>query len=193
MSEKEVLALFKKEKALLSGHFLLSSGLHSPNYMQCALLLQKPWLAETLCKALAKTFRGKKFDVVIGPALGGMIVSYEMGRALKLRSIFAERVDGVFTLRRGFTLKKNERVLIVEDVITTGKSTNEVAVLVKAQGAKVSAIASIVDRTGGSNPFGEPFYSLLKIDIKTYRPEDCPLCREGKIPAIKPGSRSIIK
>ena len=193
MTEKDVLGLFKKEKALLSGHFLLSSGMHSPNYMQCALLLQKPWLAEKLCMALGKKMQKAKFDVVIGPALGGMIVSYDMGRALGLRAIFAERSEGAFTLRRGFSLKKNEKVLIVEDVITTGKSTLEVAELVKAAGADVCGVASIVDRTGGSGPFQVPFYSLLKIDIKTYNVQDCPLCREGKLTAVKPGSRGSVK
>src|SRR3990167_4136566 len=117
MKEKEILGLFKSEKALLTGHFLLSSGLHSPNYMQCALVLQKPWVAEKLCKALAKKVKGK-VDVVIGPAMGGVVVSYEMGRALKARSIFAERVDGAMSLRRGFSIGKNEKVLVVEDVVT---------------------------------------------------------------------------
>ncbi len=195
MTEKDVLKIFKSEKALLSGHFLLSSGLHSPNYLQCALLLQKPWVAEKLARALAKKIKGKT-DVVMGPALGGVIVSHEMARVLKVRSIFAERlpagqagVEGVLTLRRGFELKKNEKVLVVEDVVTTGKSTNEVIEIVKQNGARAAGVASIVNRSGAENPFRVPFYSLLKIDIKTFRPEECPLCREGKIPAVKPGRR----
>ena len=194
MNEKEVLNVFKAEKAYLSGHFLLSSGLHSPNYMQCALLLQKPWVAEKLCKELAKKLKGIKIDVVIGPALGGILVAHEMGRALKVRSIFAERVEGEFTLRRGFDLKKNERVLVVEDVITTGKSSREVIQLVGRYGAKTIAVASLVDRTGiegGMSLFDQEFYSLLKIDIQTYKPESCPLCRQGKISLIKPGSRGL--
>ena len=189
MTEKEILKIFKSEKALLSGHFLLSSGLHSPHYMQCALLLQKPWIAEKLCKALAKNLSGIKADVVIGPALGGIIVSYEMGRALKIRSIFAERVDGTLVLRRGFSLKKNEKVLVVEDVVTTGKSTREVIELVKQQDAKLAAVAAIVDRSDSAAIFEMDLFSLLKMNIKTYRPEVCPLCKEGKVPVMKPGSR----
>ena len=140
MNEKDILKIFEKEKAYLKGHFLLSSGLHSPNYMQCALVLQKPWVAEKLCKELAKKMRSYKIDTVIGPALGGMVVSYEMGRALKVKSIFAERVDGSFTLRRGFSVKKNERFLVVEDVITTGKSIYEVIDMVENLGGKISAV-----------------------------------------------------
>jgi orotate phosphoribosyltransferase len=189
MTEKDVLKIFEQENALLSGHFLLSSGLHSPNYMQCALLLQKPWVAEKLCRALAKKIKGK-VDVVIGPALGGVVVSYEMGRALKIRSIFAERVDGTLALRRGFEIKKNEKVLVVEDVVTTGKSSREVMEIVKQYGGITAGVASIVDRSEGRSGFEVPFYSLLKVDIKTYEPAACPLCREGKLPAIKPGSRA---
>ena len=191
MTEKDVLALFRKEKALLEGHFLLSSGLHSAQYMQCALLLEKPWLAQKLCRELAKKIKKIKVDVVIGPALGGILVSYEMGRALKKRSIFAERVNGELTLRRGFSLKKNEKVLIVEDVITTGKSTNEVAEIVKKNGAKFVAVASIVDRSNGSAAFRAPNYSLLEMSIQSYEPQKCPMCREGKTPAVKPGSRGV--
>ncbi len=189
MNENDVLKSFHSEKALLTGHFLLSSGLHSPNYMQCALLLQKPWVASQLCEALAAKLKDQKIDVVIGPALGGIVISYELARALKVRSLFAERVDGSLVLRRGFSLEKNEKVLVVEDVVTTGKSTKEVFDIVAAQGAQVVGVASIVDRTGGHNPFDVPFTPLLKIDIKTYAPEACPLCKEGKTPAVKPGSR----
>lgn len=191
MSEKDVLKIFQQEKAYLTGHFLLSSGLHSPNYMQCALVFQKPWVAEKLCRELAKKLKGHKIDAVIGPALGGMIVSYEMGRALKVRSLFAERVDGSFTIRRGFSIKKNERLLVVEDVITTGKSIYEVIDLVEHMGAKVEAVASIVDRSAGAAVFAQDFYSLIKMQIRSYRPEECPICRERKIPLIKPGSREL--
>ncbi len=191
MSEKDVLNIFQKEKAYLTGHFLLSSGLHSPNYMQCALVFQRPSVAEKLCKELAKKMKAHKIDAVIGPALGGILVSYEMGRALKVRTLFAERVDGSFCLRRGFFLKKNERVLVVEDVITTGKSIYEVIDLVERLGAKVEAVASIVDRSDGAAVFAQEFHSLLKIQIRSYRPEDCPICRERKIPLVKPGSRDL--
>ena len=191
MNEKDALKIFKSEKALLSGHFLLSSGLHSPHYMQCALVLQKPWIAEKLCKTLAKKISKLKIETVIGPALGGVLVSYEMGRALKAKSIFAERVDGSFVLRRGFSLKKNEKVLVVEDVITTGKSSYEIINIVEQNGARVVAIASVVDRSDGAAIFQQPFYSLLKMNIKTYKPEECPLCREGRTPLTKPGSRGL--
>ena len=191
MNENDVLKIFKKENAYLSGHFLLSSGLHSTHYMQCALVLQKPPIAEKLCRELAKKLCGHKIDTVIGPALGGLLVSYEMARPLKVRSLFAERVDGSFTLRRGFTIKKNERFLVVEDVITTGKSVYEVIDLVEQQGGKVEAVASFVDRSDGAAVFAQDFYSLLKIQIKTYRPEECPLCRERKIALVKPGSRDL--
>lgn len=191
MSEKDILKIFEKEKAYLKGHFLLSSGLHSPNYMQCALVLQKPWVAEKLCKELAKKMRSHRIDTVIGPALGGMVVSYEMGRALKVKSIFAERVDGSFTLRRGFSVKKNERFLVVEDVITTGKSIYEVIDLVENMGGKIAAVASVVDRSDGAAVFSQDFYSLLKMQIRTYRPEDCPMCKDKKMALVKPGSRSL--
>jgi orotate phosphoribosyltransferase len=191
MNEQEVLKIFQKEKAYLNGHFLLSSGLHSPNYMQCALLFQRPHIAEKLCKALAKLLKGHKIDAVIGPALGGILVSYELGRALKIRSLFAERVDGSFVLRRGFALKRNERVLVVEDVITTGKSIYEVIDLVEHLGAKVEAVASIVDRSDGAAVFAQDFHALLKIHIRSYRPEDCPICRERRVPLVKPGSRVL--
>ncbi|MBI3316203.1 MAG: orotate phosphoribosyltransferase [Candidatus Omnitrophica bacterium] len=197
MTEKDVLKLFKKEKAFLSGHFLLSSGLHSPHYMQCALVLQKPWIAEKLCRLLAKKCGRLKPQVVIGPALGGIVVSYEIGRALKVRSVFAERlpagkagVDEILTLRRGFSLHKNERVLVVEDVVTTGRSTGEVIELVRQSGAKPVGVASLVDRSGQTPAFPGGFFSLLKVDIQTYASQECPLCREGNTALVKPGSRT---
>jgi orotate phosphoribosyltransferase len=191
MTEKEVLEIFKREKALLSGHFLLSSGLHSGQYMQCALVLQKPWIAEKLCRALAAKIKKArlKIDAVVGPALGGVLVSYELARALKVKSLFAERIDGSFALRRGFELKKNDRVAVVEDVVTTGKSTREVLDLLNQMSARCVLIASIVDRSEEQHGFAEPFYSLLKMSIRTYKQEDCPLCKAGKLPLVKPGSR----
>jgi orotate phosphoribosyltransferase len=191
MTNTQALKIFKQENAFLSGHFLLSSGLHSPNYMQCALVLQKPWVAQKLCKALAVKLKKIKVDVVVGPAMGGIIVAYELGRALKKRSIFVERVDGQFALRRGFSLEKNDRVLVVEDVVTTGKSSLEVIELLKQQGCRLAGVASLVDRSEGKASFGAPFVPLFGVDIKTYKPEECPLCKEGKIPAIKPGSRGL--
>ena len=191
MTEKEIVRIFKKEKALLTGHFLLSSGLHSPHYMQCALVLQKPWIAGRLCGALGKKLARYKADAVVGPALGGVIVSHELGRALKIRSLFAERQDQVFSLRRGFRVKKGERVIAVEDVITTGKSVHEVIGMIEKDGARVVAVASIVDRSGGQARFRQDFISLLSMRIETYPPPDCPLCLEGRIPLVKPGSRRI--
>lgn len=195
MTEKELIKIFKDEKALLQGHFLLSSGLHSPQYMQCALVLQKPPLAERLCRELAKAVRPLEPGLVIGPALGGMIVSHELARSLGVRSIFAERVPaaaggaGAFVLRRGFSLKRGERAVVVEDVVTTGKSSYEVIDLVEGAGARVVGVAAIVDRSDGAAVFREDFHALLKINIKTYRPEQCPLCREGRVGLTKPGSR----
>ena len=191
MTEKEIIQIFKKEKALLSGHFLLSSGLHSSHYMQCALILQKPWIAGKLCQALGKKLSKYKATTVIGPALGGMIIAYELGRALKVRAMFAERQDQVFSLRRGFSLKPGEKVIVVEDVITTGKSALEVTQLVQKEGAKIVAVASLVDRSGKATHFKQDFVSLLSMDIKVYQPGACPLCKEGKIPLTKPGSRKL--
>jgi orotate phosphoribosyltransferase len=157
--------------------------------MQCALVLQKPWVAEKLCQALAAKIKTKP-DVVVGPAMGGIYVAHEMARAFKTRCLFTERgEDKKMTLRRGFSIKPGEKVLVVEDVITTGKSTGEVIEILKQKGGVLTGVASIVDRSEGQASFGVPFDSLLKIHIDTYSPADCPLCREGKTPAIKPGSR----
>ena len=192
MLESDVLEIFKEEKALLSGHFLLSSGLHSPHYMQCALVLQKPWVAQKLCQELAKKLKSHKIDAVIGPALGGMIVSYEMGRALKVRSLFAERVDGSFVLRRGFSLKRNERLLVVEDVITTGGSTREVMKVVEEAEGRLVGVGALIDRSGGTARFPVKKAALATLTVPTYKPEDCPLCKAGT-PAVKPGSRAAPK
>lgn len=189
MNQKQILKIFKAEQALLSGHFQLSSGLHSAQYLQCALVLQKPWVAQKLGKAIAALVEPLEVQAVIGPALGGVLVAHEVGRALKVRAMFAERAEGQLTLRRGFTLAKGERVLVVEDVVTTGKSTQEVIRIVEESGARVVGVGAIVDRSGGGVPFGVPLHALMAIDVKTYPAESCPLCREGKLPAVKPGSR----
>jgi len=181
--------MFKETGAILEGHFKLSSGLHSRQYLQCARVLQHPVQAEALCKALAQHFANVKIDTVIAPALGGIIVSYEFARALGVKSLFTERVDGKMTLRRGFALGKGEKVLVVEDVITTGLSTSEVVKAVKSSGAEVVGVGSLVDRSSGKLDFGAPFKSLIKIDMPTFKPENCPLCK-SKIPVIKPGSRN---
>ncbi len=190
MTQEEILEIYTKTGALLTGHFLLSSGLHSDRYLQSALVLQQPEIATRLCAALAEHFRDLKIEVVIAPALGGVFVSHETARALRVRALFAERVNGELTLRRGFSLRANERVLVVEDVITTGKSTRETIAVAEKAGGRVIAAGSLVDRSGGKAELGVPYRSLVTLDVPTYRPEDCPLCRAGSAP-VKPGSRGL--
>ena len=188
MNDKEVLDVFKKTDAFLKGHFKLSSGLHSSQYLQCALLLQHPEYAEKLCKALSEKFRNKKPNIVIAPALGGILVSYEVAKALNAKSLFAERVKGKMTLRRGFKLAKEDRVLVVEDVVTTGLSTKEVIEVVKSSRASLVGVGCLIDRSKSKIDFGVQFESLVKIDVPTFKPEACPLCKDN-IPITKPGSR----
>ena len=188
MKEKEILSIFKKTGAFLEGHFRLSSGLHSAEYLQCARVLEHPEYAEKLCKMLAEKFKSAKPDIVIAPALGGILVSYEVARTLKVKSLFTERVNGKMTLRRGFEISKNDKVLIVEDVITTGLSTKEVIETVRSFGSTIVGVGCLVDRSGGTADFDVPFKSLLSIDIPAFKPENCPLCKD-KIPITKPGSR----
>ena len=190
MKQEEVLDIYRKTGALLSGHFLLSSGLHSDRYLQSALVLQQPDIATKLCAALADHFKDQKIEAVIAPALGGVFVSHETARALGVRALFAERVNGELTLRRGFTISPGERVLVVEDVITTGKSTRETIEVVKKAGGSVIAAASLVDRSGGKADLGVPYTSLVTLDVPTYTAETCPLCRAGSAPE-KPGSRGF--
>jgi orotate phosphoribosyltransferase len=178
----------RRTGVLMEGHFLLSSGRHSGQYMQCARLLQYPQEAEQAGRALADLFRGDRVEVVVGPALGGVIIAHETARFLGVRCLFAERKDGVMQLRRGFSIEPGERVLVAEDVVTTGGSVREVIGLVESQGGKVVGVGSIIDRSGGASPFAVPFRSLFRLDIKSYAPGECPLCRAG-IPAEKPGSR----
>jgi len=185
----DCLNIFKKTHALLSGHFLLTSGLHSENYMQCAQVLQYPVYAEMLCSALAEKFAKFGINVVVGPALGGVIVSYEVARQLKAKNLFAERdKDGKMVLRRNFSLNASDKVLVVEDVITTGGSVKEVISLVQESGAKLVGVGCLVDRSHGNIDFGAPLKGLLNIDFKTYDPKDCPMCAKG-LAAVKPGSR----
>jgi orotate phosphoribosyltransferase len=190
MTQQEILDVYEKTGALLSGHFLLSSGLHSERYLQSALVLQQPAIATKICAALADHFRDTKIDVVIAPALGGVFVSHETARALNVRALFAERVNGELTLRRGFTINAGERVLVVEDVITTGKSTRETIEVVRKAGGVVVAAGALIDRSGGKAELGVPYRSLVTLDVPTYQPEACPLCRAGSTP-VKPGSRGL--
>jgi orotate phosphoribosyltransferase len=187
MKQARILELFKSGGALMQGHFELSSGLHSGQYLQCALLLQNPAYAGKLCGQLASRFREDNVSVVIGPAMGGILVSYEVARALGTRSIFAERENGRMALRRGFTINKGDRVLVVEDVVTTGKSTSEVLEVVRGSGADLIGVGALVNRSRGID-FGTKFISLVDMDIAAFDPEDCPLCKDG-IPLKKPGSR----
>jgi len=188
MTEKEILKIFEQKKALLKGHFRLSSGLHSSAYLQCALVLQYPEYAEKLCSVLAGYFKDDKPTCVIGPALGGVVVSYETARALGVRSLFTERKDGKMLLGRGFEIKEADRVLVVEDVITTGLSTKEVLEVVSSTGAAIIGVGSIVNRSGKDIDFGVKSNSLIKLDLPVFPPEKCPLCKEGS-KATRPGSR----
>jgi len=190
VNDRQILERFVDAGALLDGHFLLSSGLHSARYLQCALVLQDPPLAEQLCRRLADKLGNLKADAVIGPALGGVIVAYELARALGLPGIFAERADGRMQLRRGFRIAEGQRMLLAEDVVTTGGSLKEVMAVVREDGGNVVGVASLVDRSGDRDPaFGVPFVSLLRIDVPTWSAETCPLCQDG-VPLVKPGSRA---
>jgi orotate phosphoribosyltransferase len=186
----QLLDLFRKSGALLDGHFRLSSGLHSTGYLQCALVLQHPTHAEALGRALADRLRDLRPTAVLSPALGGVVIGHEVGRALGVRALFAERQDGVLMLRRGFVLSESDRVIVVEDVLTTGRSTVETMQVAAAAGGQVVGVAAIVDRSGGSARFDVPFHALVDVALPTYQPEACPLCAQGQ-PVIKPGSRPV--
>lgn len=185
-----ILSLLRETGALLEGHFLLSSGLHSEQYFQCARLLQHPGYAAEIGSALASACRYLEPEVVAAPALGGIIVAHEVGRALSTRAIFAERVDGTLLFRRGFTLGAGERVLVVEDVVTTGRSTMETVEAVQRQGGEVVGLGAIVDRSGGFDP-PHPFHALLGLRTPSFEPGDCPSCLKGEVPVVKPGSRDL--
>ncbi len=190
MTRDELLDLFRRSGALLEGHFRLTSGLHSSGYLQCALVLQHPRHAEVLGRAIADRTRELRPTIVLSPALGGVVIGQEVGRALGVRAIFAERQDGALTLRRGFVIAENDRVLVVEDVLTTGGSTRETMQVARAAGGQVVGAASIVNRSGRPADLGVPFVSLLDIDLPTYEPDKCPLCAQG-LPVTKPGSRPV--
>lgn len=188
MDATKVLALLKETGAFQSGHFLLSSGMHSSQYVQCAQLLQHPQHAAAVGAALAQRFRSARPQAVIGPAYGGMIVAHEVARALGVRALFAERVDGKFELRRQFKIDPGERVLIVEDVVTTGAATGEVKRLVERHGGIVVGVGAIVDRSAGPLSFNCPFDALAALEAPVYLAAMCDLCRAG-VPLVKPGSR----
>jgi orotate phosphoribosyltransferase len=188
VNEEKLLKLFRDTGALQRGHFQLSSGLHSDVYFQSALVLQHPDGAEVIGRALGAVLRSVHPDVVVGPALGGIIIGWEVARALDVRGLFTERKDGEMKLRRGFRLKPGERVIIIEDVVTTGRSTRETIEALQAAGGEVVGVGAIVDRSRKDPEFGVPFRSLLRLPVETWDPGDCPKCREG-VPVHKPGSR----
>jgi orotate phosphoribosyltransferase len=197
MNSDQILAQFKETDALLEGHFVLSSGLHSPKYLQCALALQYPADAAKFGHAIAEHFVGTgngsdrpplNIDTVASPAIGGLVIGYAVAQALNVRFLWTERQEGVMTMRRGFSIKEGERILVVEDVITTGGSTRECIKALEQNGANVVGAASIIDRSNGKADVGVPRIALVSLDVPTYQPEACPLCESGSV-AYKPGSR----
>ena len=188
LPKEDILQIFRETDALLDGHFLLTSGLHSPHYFQCAKVLQYPKYLHLFAGEIVKYFEEREIELVISPAIGGIVVGTEVGRMLEARTIFAERENGVMSLRRGFGIKKGERVLVVEDVVTTGGSVKEIIELVKKAEAALAGVGYIVDRSNGKTTFDAKTFSILQMDVVTYTPESCPLCKEGT-PAVKPGSR----
>jgi len=189
MNPNQVLEHFQNSNALLEGHFILSSGLHSPKYLQCALALQYPYDAAKFGHAIAGHFVERDIETVASPAIGGLIIGYEVAKALNVKFLWTEREEGVMTMRRGFEVRSGEKILVVEDVITTGGSTRECVVALESNGAKVTNAASIIDRSGGKADVGVPRIALAELDVPSYQPDDCPLCEEGSM-ALKPGSRT---
>ena len=188
---KDNLTIMKSCEAFLEGHFLLSSGRHSGGYCQCAKLLRFPALSEEVLSTVTEQVKNLPITKVCGPAMGGVIVSYELARQLGVESIFTERKDGEMQLRRGFTVGKGDKILIAEDVITTGKSTMETVKALEDMGAEVVGAACIADRRADDCDFALPVYAALKLSIDSYEPDDCPICKEGKLKLEKPGSREI--
>jgi len=194
MTDKEILQIFKDTNALLEGHFVLTNGLHSPHYIEKFRVLEQPHFTEMLCIELAKKFKDDNISVVVGPMTGGIILAYETGKQLGTKAIFTERVDGKMKFRRGFTLSPDDKILIVEDIITTGGSVMEVIETIKTDGENTNSgkpsivgIGALVDRSGGKTVFGYPFNPLVTMDVAAYKPEECPLCKSG-VPVTKPGS-----
>jgi len=184
-----MLDVFKKTGALLDGHFKLTSGRHSNTYFQCAKVLQYPEHLTTVCGTIARHFSGKSVETVISPAIGGVVVGTEVGRQLGVKTIFAERKEGIMTIRRGFSLEPNERVLVIEDVITTGGSVAEVIELIKLAGATLVGVGSVVDRSNGAVRLADDHFSVLSMEVVSYTPEECPLCKDG-VTIDAPGSRA---
>jgi orotate phosphoribosyltransferase len=190
MTNEERLELFKKSGAFLEGHFLLSSGLHSPQYVEKFRVLEYPEYTEKLCLDIAGAFKNDNIELVIGPMTGGIILAHEVAKALKVKSMFTERVDNVMALRRGFNFAKGTRILLVEDIVTTGGSIFEVIELIKSLQGEVVGVGYLVDRSGGKVNFGVNQYPLVSLDIVTYSQENCPLCK-ANIKLVKPGSKKL--
>jgi len=188
LKAEDVVAKFRESGALLEGHFVLTSGLHSPVYLQCALVLQQPRYAELFGRSIAEHFQTENIQTVASPAIGGLVIGYEVARALGARFIWTERQDGTMVLRRGFSVVPGERILVVEDVVTTGGSTRETVAALQANGARVLGAASIIDRSSGKADVGVPRIALATLDVTSVDPAVCELCKRGE-PAIKPGSR----
>ncbi len=192
MTQERALRIFKEAGVLLEGHFRLTSGRHSNRYLQCAKIFRNTSYSEELCGALAEKYKNSGVEIVIGPAMGAVQMAYEVSRALRCENFFTERGDdGKMTLRRGFEVKPGQRVLEVEDVVTTGGSVREVIELVRAAGGTVVGVGSIVDRTDGKIDFGVPFQAVVSLNVESWEPQDCPLCKEGAPAPVKPGSRKI--
>ncbi len=190
LTKKMVNNILEKTGVLQTGHFLLTSGKHSNKYIQCAKIFMHPDISTEISKDLAGKYEGHDIDIVVGPAIGGIIMAYEVARQLDVIAFFAERENGVMVFRRGFEITPGSKVLVVEDVITTGGSVKEVIDLVRTTGGEVAGVACVVDRSKGKALFDVPLKSAIKIDIDTYEPEECPMCKSGSV-AIKPGSRII--
>ncbi len=192
LDQEQVISILKDAGAFLEGHFLLTSGRHSDRYLQCAKVFQDTRYAEPICEQIAECFKDFEVETVIGPAMGAIQLAYEVSRKLSCRNFFAEREDGKMTLRRGFAVTPGMRVLVVEDVVTTGGSAKEVIELVRAAGGEVVGVGAVVDRTGGKMDFGVPFHAALSLEVASYESSECPICKTGA-PLVKPGSRKVIK
>lgn len=190
LERQQSIQIFSDAGALLKVHFSLTSGRHSNQYMQCAQVLKFPAYTEQLARHLAEVFRDEKVELVIGPAMGGIVVAYEVARQLGVAAMFTERENGAMALRRGFYIEPGQRVLVVEDVVTTGGSVKEVLEVVEQRGGKVVGVGVLVDRSNGTVDFGVKQAAVLSLDITSWEPEACPLCQEGKLPVVKPGSRA---
>lgn len=190
-TQERIIDILKKTEVLLEGHFLLTSGRHSNQYMQCAKILQYPNYTEEIVNVLANNYKNDAVDYVIAPAIGGIIIGYELAKQLGAKNIFTEREDGVMTIRRGFTLPKGSRVVVAEDVITTGGSVKEVIEIAKEQGAEVVGVAVLVDRSNGTINFGSKLVSALAVNVQSWESSECPLCASGQVELVKPGSRKV--